>query len=84
MDADLGGGDLAEEHPLCCCRIETPSSKEATTAGEQTCMAIESSDGMVGDMQETGFIGEDVLILYLLLNACLDQPVCAERQGTTS
>uniref|UniRef100_A0A8C5F5Y6 Euchromatic histone-lysine N-methyltransferase 1a n=1 Tax=Gadus morhua TaxID=8049 RepID=A0A8C5F5Y6_GADMO len=51
VDADLGGGDLAEEHPLCCCRIETPSSKEATTAGEQTCMAIESSDGMMSRCQ---------------------------------
>ncbi|XP_059909991.1 histone-lysine N-methyltransferase EHMT1a isoform X2 [Gadus macrocephalus] len=51
VDADLGGGDLAEEHPLCCCRIETPSSKEGTSAGEQTCMAIESSDGMMSRCQ---------------------------------
>lgn len=39
--------DLAEELPLCCCRMETPSSGGSFSTRSQTCMAMESSDGMV-------------------------------------
>ncbi|XP_027889219.1 histone-lysine N-methyltransferase EHMT1a isoform X2 [Xiphophorus couchianus] len=43
--------DLAEELPLCCCRMETPSSGGSFSTRSQTCMAMESSDGMVSRCQ---------------------------------
>ncbi|PWA18366.1 hypothetical protein CCH79_00009981 [Gambusia affinis] len=43
--------DLAEELPLCCCRMETPSSAGSFSTRSQTCMAMESSDGMVSRCQ---------------------------------
>ncbi|KAJ3604307.1 hypothetical protein NHX12_029048 [Muraenolepis orangiensis] len=51
VDADLAETDLAEELPLCCCRMETPPSADGPSSGEQTCMAMESSDGMVNRCQ---------------------------------
>lgn len=39
--------DLAEELPLCCCRMETPHSGGSLSTLDQTCMAMESMDGMV-------------------------------------
>lgn len=38
---------LAEELPLCCCRMETPNSVGSTSTLDQTCMATESADGVV-------------------------------------
>uniref|UniRef100_A0A667XGT3 Euchromatic histone-lysine N-methyltransferase 1a n=1 Tax=Myripristis murdjan TaxID=586833 RepID=A0A667XGT3_9TELE len=38
--------DLAEELPLCCCRMETPNSGGSLTTPDQTCMATESVDGL--------------------------------------
>ncbi|KAM4608028.1 histone-lysine N-methyltransferase EHMT1-like isoform 1-T1 [Polymixia lowei] len=46
LDAEVADTDLAEELPLCCCRMETPSSGSSLSAAEQTCMAMESADGM--------------------------------------
>ncbi|KAG7262090.1 hypothetical protein CRUP_015675, partial [Coryphaenoides rupestris] len=51
VDADLGETDLAEELPLCCCRMETPPSRDGSSTGDQTCMAMESADGMVSRCQ---------------------------------
>lgn len=39
--------DLAEELPLCCCRMETPYSGSRLSTLDQTCMAMESVDGVV-------------------------------------
>lgn len=47
VDAEVTETDLAEELPLCCCRMETPYSGGNLSALDQTCMAMESTDGMV-------------------------------------
>lgn len=47
VNADVTETDLAEELPLCCCRMETPPSGGSLSMLDQTCMAIESTDGMV-------------------------------------
>uniref|UniRef100_A0A665WF93 Euchromatic histone-lysine N-methyltransferase 1a n=1 Tax=Echeneis naucrates TaxID=173247 RepID=A0A665WF93_ECHNA len=44
-DADVAQTNLVEELPLCCCRMETPHREDALSAFEQTCMAMESTDG---------------------------------------
>uniref|UniRef100_A0A8P4G695 Euchromatic histone-lysine N-methyltransferase 1a n=1 Tax=Dicentrarchus labrax TaxID=13489 RepID=A0A8P4G695_DICLA len=44
--------DLAEELPLCCCRMETPHSGGSLSTLEQTCMAMESTDGMLSRCQK--------------------------------
>ncbi|CAG5918525.1 unnamed protein product [Menidia menidia] len=44
---ELEDVDLADELPLCCCRMETPPSSGSLSALEQTCMAMESADGML-------------------------------------
>lgn len=46
-DADVTETELAEELPLCCCRMETPHSGGSLSTLDQTCMAMESADGMV-------------------------------------
>lgn len=46
-NADVTETDLAEELPLCCCRMETPPSGGSLSTLDQTCMAMESTDGMV-------------------------------------
>lgn len=46
-DAEGGEADMAEELPLCCCRMETPSRGGSLSTLGQTCMAMDSSDGMV-------------------------------------
>ncbi|XP_051924172.1 histone-lysine N-methyltransferase EHMT1a isoform X2 [Hippocampus zosterae] len=38
--------NLNEELPLCCCRMETPPYKDRLSEKVQTCMAMESADGM--------------------------------------
>ncbi|KAJ0068009.1 hypothetical protein NL108_014945, partial [Boleophthalmus pectinirostris] len=43
--------DLAEELPLCCCRMETPYNGGSLSAQDQTCMAMESYDGMLSRCQ---------------------------------
>ncbi|KAM9858924.1 histone-lysine N-methyltransferase EHMT1-like [Aulostomus maculatus] len=43
--AEVSEADLAEELPLCCCRMETPHSGGSLSALDQTCMAMESMDG---------------------------------------
>ncbi|KAF1388915.1 hypothetical protein PFLUV_G00067880 [Perca fluviatilis] len=50
-DAELTETDLAEELPLCCCRMETPHSGGSLSALDQTCMAMESMDGMLSRCQ---------------------------------
>lgn len=39
--------DLAEELPLCCCRMETPYNGGSLSALDHTCMAMESYDGLL-------------------------------------
>ncbi|KAL7391599.1 hypothetical protein ABVT39_011542 [Epinephelus coioides] len=46
-DAEVTETDLAEELPLCCCRMETPHSGGVLSTLDQTCMATESMDGML-------------------------------------
>lgn len=43
--SEVAETDLAEELPLCCCRMETPNSRGGLSALDQTCMATESADG---------------------------------------
>ncbi|KAK7933262.1 hypothetical protein WMY93_004158 [Mugilogobius chulae] len=43
--------DLAEELPLCCCRMETPYNGGSLSAQDQTCMAMESYDGLLSRCQ---------------------------------
>ncbi|KAM6964781.1 histone-lysine N-methyltransferase EHMT1a [Aplochiton taeniatus] len=45
-DTEVTDTDLAEELPLCCCRMETPCIGDLSVP-EQTCMATESVDGTV-------------------------------------
>nr|XP_046241618.1 histone-lysine N-methyltransferase EHMT1a isoform X2 [Scatophagus argus] len=49
--ADVTETDLAEELPLCCCRMETPPSGGSLSTLDQTCMAMESADGMLSRCQ---------------------------------
>ncbi|TKS78009.1 Histone-lysine N-methyltransferase EHMT1 [Collichthys lucidus] len=51
VDAEVTETDLAEELPLCCCRMETPYSGGNLSALDQTCMAMESTDGMLSRCQ---------------------------------
>ncbi|XP_076587571.1 histone-lysine N-methyltransferase EHMT1a isoform X2 [Chaetodon auriga] len=51
-DADVTETDLAEELPLCCCRMETPHSGGSLSTLDQTCMAMESTDGMLSRCQK--------------------------------
>uniref|UniRef100_A0A8C3A6V7 Euchromatic histone-lysine N-methyltransferase 1a n=1 Tax=Cyclopterus lumpus TaxID=8103 RepID=A0A8C3A6V7_CYCLU len=46
-DISLTETDLAEELPLCCCRMETPRSGGNVSTLDQSCMAMESMDGML-------------------------------------
>ncbi|XP_047236373.1 histone-lysine N-methyltransferase EHMT1a isoform X2 [Girardinichthys multiradiatus] len=43
--------DLSEELPLCCCRMETPNNGGSFSIHNQSCMAMESSDGMLSRCQ---------------------------------
>ncbi|XP_040898761.1 histone-lysine N-methyltransferase EHMT1a isoform X2 [Toxotes jaculatrix] len=45
--AEVTETDLAEELPLCCCRMETPHCGGSLPTLDQTCMAMESTDGML-------------------------------------
>ncbi|XP_029294652.1 histone-lysine N-methyltransferase EHMT1a [Cottoperca gobio] len=47
LSAEVTGTDLVEELPLCCCRMETPYSGGSLATLDQTCMAMESMDGMI-------------------------------------
>ncbi|XP_060893414.1 histone-lysine N-methyltransferase EHMT1a [Labrus mixtus] len=47
VGAEVTESDLAEELPLCCCRMETPYSGGSLSTLDQTCMAMESTDGML-------------------------------------
>uniref|UniRef100_A0A8C3A5K4 Euchromatic histone-lysine N-methyltransferase 1a n=1 Tax=Cyclopterus lumpus TaxID=8103 RepID=A0A8C3A5K4_CYCLU len=47
FDAEVTETDLAEELPLCCCRMETPRSGGNVSTLDQSCMAMESMDGML-------------------------------------
>ncbi|XP_049620159.1 histone-lysine N-methyltransferase EHMT1a isoform X3 [Syngnathus scovelli] len=49
--AEVTDLDLAEELPLCCCRIETPPCGGRLSEQDQTCMAVESMDGMLNRCQ---------------------------------
>lgn len=46
-DTEVTESDLAEELPLCCCRMETPHCVGSLSTFDQTCMAMESADGTV-------------------------------------
>ncbi|XP_068616787.1 histone-lysine N-methyltransferase EHMT1-like [Brachionichthys hirsutus] len=50
-DADVTETYLAEELPLCCCRMETPPSGGSLSTANQTCMAMESKDGKLSCCQ---------------------------------
>lgn len=41
VGAEVKEMDLAEELPLCCCRMETPSRGHSPSLSDQTCMATE-------------------------------------------
>ncbi|CAL1615271.1 unnamed protein product [Knipowitschia caucasica] len=43
--------ELAEELPLCCCRMETPYNGGSLSAQDHTCMAMESYDGLLSRCQ---------------------------------
>ncbi|XP_061907047.1 histone-lysine N-methyltransferase EHMT1-like isoform X1 [Entelurus aequoreus] len=45
--ADVSRSDLVEELPLCCCRMETPPSGPTLSKLDQSCMAMELTDGML-------------------------------------
>ncbi|XP_022609211.1 histone-lysine N-methyltransferase EHMT1-like isoform X2 [Seriola dumerili] len=51
VDADVTETHLAEELPLCCCRMETPHCGGSLSSLEQTCMAMESTDGIPSPCQ---------------------------------
>lgn len=53
VGAEVKEMDLAEELPLCCCRMETPSRGHSPSLSEQTCMATESVDGLVSRCQRS-------------------------------
>ncbi|XP_037537196.1 histone-lysine N-methyltransferase EHMT1, partial [Nematolebias whitei] len=46
-DAEGEEADMAEELPLCCCRMETPNSGGSPSTLGLVCMATDSSDGML-------------------------------------
>ncbi|XP_072289075.1 histone-lysine N-methyltransferase EHMT1a isoform X2 [Eucyclogobius newberryi] len=50
-EGPVSESDLAEELPLCCCRMETPYNGGSLSAQDQTCMAMESFDGMLSRCQ---------------------------------
>ncbi|XP_035496294.2 histone-lysine N-methyltransferase EHMT1a isoform X4 [Scophthalmus maximus] len=50
-DSEVTETDLAEELPLCCCRMETPHCGGSLTSLDQTCMAMESTNGMLSRCQ---------------------------------
>ncbi|XP_041854815.1 histone-lysine N-methyltransferase EHMT1-like [Melanotaenia boesemani] len=52
-DAEVTEKDLAEELPLCCCRMETPNGGGSLSSPDQTCMAMESSDGTLSRCQKS-------------------------------
>ncbi|XP_041644377.1 histone-lysine N-methyltransferase EHMT1a [Cheilinus undulatus] len=45
--AEVTETELAEELPLCCCRMETPHTGGSLSTPDQTCMAMESIDEML-------------------------------------
>ncbi|XP_013879446.1 histone-lysine N-methyltransferase EHMT1 [Austrofundulus limnaeus] len=51
LSGDAEGDDMAEELPLCCCRMETPNRGGSLSTVGQTCMAMDSSDGMLSHCQ---------------------------------
>uniref|UniRef100_A0A7N9ASU0 Euchromatic histone-lysine N-methyltransferase 1a n=1 Tax=Mastacembelus armatus TaxID=205130 RepID=A0A7N9ASU0_9TELE len=51
LNAELTETDLAEELPLCCCRMETPHIGGSLSTLDQTCMAVESMDGVLSRCQ---------------------------------
>ncbi|KAG7240049.1 hypothetical protein INR49_028052 [Caranx melampygus] len=51
-DAKVAETHLAEELPLCCCRMETPYCGGSLSTLEQTCMAMESTDGIPSRCQK--------------------------------
>ncbi|XP_035247024.1 histone-lysine N-methyltransferase EHMT1 isoform X3 [Anguilla anguilla] len=44
---DAAETDMAQELPLCSCRMETPKSREILTLADRKCMATESVDGQL-------------------------------------
>ncbi|XP_076021273.1 histone-lysine N-methyltransferase EHMT1a [Genypterus blacodes] len=50
-DVEVTETDLAEELPLCCCRMETPYIGGSLATLDQTCMAMESINGMLSCCQ---------------------------------
>uniref|UniRef100_A0A4W6G411 Euchromatic histone-lysine N-methyltransferase 1a n=1 Tax=Lates calcarifer TaxID=8187 RepID=A0A4W6G411_LATCA len=50
-DTEVTESDLAEELPLCCCRMETPHCVGSLSTFDQTCMAMESADGTLSRCQ---------------------------------
>lgn len=50
-DVPVTESDLAEELPLCCCRMETPYNGGSLSAQDHTCMAMESYDGLLSRCQ---------------------------------
>lgn len=51
VSAEVTETDLAEELPLCCCRMETPHGGSGLSTLDQTCMAMESMDGLLSRCQ---------------------------------
>ncbi|XP_069576175.1 histone-lysine N-methyltransferase EHMT1a isoform X1 [Brachyistius frenatus] len=49
--AEVTESDLAEELPLCCCRMETPGGGGSPSSQDQMCMATESCDGVLSRCQ---------------------------------
>lgn len=50
-DGEVTDTELAEELPLCCCRMETPYSGGSLSALDHTCMAMESTNGLLSRCQ---------------------------------
>uniref|UniRef100_A0A8C5I7C4 Histone-lysine N-methyltransferase EHMT1-like n=1 Tax=Gouania willdenowi TaxID=441366 RepID=A0A8C5I7C4_GOUWI len=51
LSPSVSDSDLMEELPLCCCRMETPNSSVGTSGRDQSCMATESTDGVLSRCQ---------------------------------
>ncbi|XP_077378022.1 histone-lysine N-methyltransferase EHMT1a isoform X2 [Festucalex cinctus] len=49
--AEATESDMAEELPLCCCRIETPSCGSSLSEQDLICMAMEGKGGMLNRCQ---------------------------------